>query len=111
MKDSHETLFIWELLVLQVFMVIGLVQFWGEHLFFQFPRIVSSGVTSPPYQVLKLVPSSKEAMPHDGLNLILLFAVHHFGWWVVIVDPMLFHFVIGGQQRGVKDVMDGPGRG
>ena len=38
-------------------------------------------------------------MPHDGLDLVFLFSVHHSGWRVVIVDLVLFCFVIGGQQR------------
>ena len=97
-------------LVFRMFAVVGLAQFWGKHLFFWFPRIVSSRVTLPPYQVLKLTPLSKEAMSHDGLDLVFLFSVNHFGRWAVIVDPVFFCFMIGGQQRGVKDIMDGPGQ-
>ena len=56
------------------------------------------------------MPFPKEPMPHHGLYFKLFFSIHHFGWRVIIVRSMLDCFVIGGQQGGMKYVMNGPGR-
>jgi hypothetical protein len=101
----------WEGLVPGVSLMVFCYLLGGEHLFLGFPRIICCGVTLPSYKVLEFAPSTKEAMSHDGLNFEFLLSVHHFRRWAAIVDPMLFRFVIGGQQRGVEHVMDGPGRG
>jgi hypothetical protein len=100
----------WEGLVPGVCLMIFRYLLGGKHLFLGFPCIVCCGIALPPYKVLEFAPSAEEAMPHDGLNFELLLSVHHFWRWAAIVDPMLFRFVIGGQQRGVEYVMDGPGR-
>jgi hypothetical protein len=91
--------------------MINPFQFWGEHLFLGFPRIVSHGVSFPINKVLKFAPFSKEPVSHDGFYFKLLFSIDHFRWWPVIVRPMLFCFVIGGEERGMKDVINGPGWG
>jgi hypothetical protein len=48
---------------------------------------------------------------HDGLDFKFFFSIDHFGRWAVEVGPVFFCFVIGGEERGVKDVMNGPGWG
>jgi hypothetical protein len=91
--------------------VVSPYKFRGKHLFFWFPSVIGHGVSFPPYQVLQFAPAPKESMPHDFLDFELLFSVNHFGRRVAIVLPMLRSLAIGGQQRGVKDVMNGPGWG
>jgi hypothetical protein len=101
----------WKRLGQGVFSVIGFFQFRGEHLFLGLPHIVSRGIALPLDKVLEFAPPPKESMSHDGFHFKLLFSVDHFGWWSVIVRPVFFCFTIGGEKRGMEDVMDGPGRG
>jgi hypothetical protein len=57
------------------------------------------------------MPLTEEAMPHDGLDLILHLTLDHFwGRWVVI-GSVFRSFVIRSQQGGMEDIMDGPGGG
>jgi hypothetical protein len=101
----------WKGMGQRVFSMINPFQFWGEHLFLGLPRIVSRGISFPLDEVLKFAPFSKEPMSHDGLDFKFFFSVDHFGRRAVEVGPVFFCFAIGGEERGMKDVMDGPGRG
>ena len=48
-------------------------------------------------------------MASDGLDLELLLSVHQVWRGSRKADPVLIGFLIGGQQGGVKYVVDGPG--
>jgi hypothetical protein len=86
----------WERLIHGVFPVISPYKFWGEHLFFRFPGVISRGVSFPPYQVLQLAPTPKESMSHDFLDFEFFFSVNHFGRRATVVFPMLHSLAIGG---------------
>jgi hypothetical protein len=103
--------FMWERLIPGVPLMISAYQFGGEHLRHRFPGVISCRVPSPTDQVLQLAPLSEEPMPHDHLDLVFFISVHHFRGWPMEIGPVLTCFAIRGQQRGVEDVMDGPGQG
>ena len=90
--------------------VVGLKELRSKHLICSFPRIICCGVAPPPYQVLQLAPLAKEPVSHDGLDLVFLFSVDHFRGRLMEIYPVLRSFFVPCQQRGVEDVMDGPGR-
>jgi hypothetical protein len=96
---------------LGVLLMVSLYDFWGKHLFLRLPCIICCGVSPPPYQVLQFAPFSEESMPHDIGNFIFLRSVDHFGRRWVEVVPVLFCFVIRGQQGHMEYVMDSPGPG
>ena len=48
-------------------------------------------------------------MTPDGLDLEFFFPVHEVRGRLRKVDPVLISLLIGGQQRGVEHVMNGPG--
>jgi hypothetical protein len=91
--------------------VVGIQQLWSEHLTFWFPGVIGCGIALPSDQVLQFMPLAKEAMPHDGLNFIFCLAFDHLRGWRIVIGSMFRSFMIRGQQGGMKDVMDGPGRG
>src|SRR6267154_2239315 len=91
--------------------VVGAFQPRGEHLFLGLPHIICCGISLPSYQVLELAPSSKEPVPHDGLDLVFFSSSNQLRWWAAIVGTVLHSFTIRSQQRGMEDVMNGPGRG
>ena len=93
-----------------VLLVIALDQPRGKHLFSKLPGIVGHRITPSFDQVLQFTPFPKEAMPHHSLHFKLLFSVHHFRWRAIIVRSVLDRFMIGGQQGGMKYVMNGLGR-
>ena len=91
-------------------LVIALDQPRGEHLFLRLPGIVGHRIALPFDQVLQFMPFPEEAMPRHSLYFKLLFSVHHFRWRAIIIRSMFGYFVIGGQQEGMKYIMDGPGQ-
>jgi hypothetical protein len=91
--------------------VVSIQQLWSKHLTLWFPGVVCCGVAFPPDQVLQLAPLAEETVSHDGLDFIFCLALDHlWGRWIVI-GSMFWGFMIRGQQRGVEDVMNGPGWG
>jgi hypothetical protein len=50
-------------------------------------------------------------MSHDGLDFIFCLTFDHLWRRRVMIGSMLRSFAIGSQQGGMKDIMDGPGRG
>jgi hypothetical protein len=76
--------------------MIGIQELRSEHLTHWFPGVICCRVALPPDQVLQLVPLAKEAMPHDGLNLIFCLALDQlWGRWIVI-GPVFQGFMIRG---------------
>jgi hypothetical protein len=82
----------------RVFSMINPLQFRGEHLFLGLPRIVSCGIPFPLDEVLKFAPFPKESVSHDGFYFKFFFSVDHFGGRAAKVGPVLFCFVIGGEE-------------
>ena len=82
----------------------------SEHVSLVFPGVVSGGVPLPFDKVLEISPFPKVTVVDDGLDLILLFSINDVwgGTWEII--PILTSFLKRGQEPGMKDVMDGPGR-
>ena len=62
-------------------------------------------------EVLEGACTSVEAVINDTLHLILRFSGDKVRRWPRVVGAMGLVFTIRGQERGVKDVMDGPGQG
>jgi len=50
-------------------------------------------------------------MSHDGLDFIFFSSSNQLQWWAAIVDAMLNSFMIRSQQRGMEDIINGPGWG
>ena len=50
-------------------------------------------------------------MPHDGLDFIFYLTFDHLRGRRVVIGSVFRSFVVGSQQGGVEDVMDGPGGG
>jgi len=47
---------------------------------------------------------------HDFFHFIFCFSANQIGWWSLEVRAVGLGLMIRGQQGGVEDVMDGPGR-
>ena len=62
-------------------------------------------------EVLESVCPSVEAVINDTLHLVLRFSSNKVRWWSRVIGAMGLVFMIGGQEGGVEDVMDGPGYG
>jgi hypothetical protein len=50
-----------------------------------------------------------EAVINDGLDLVLVFALDQFGWWLDVIGAMLRRFAIRREETGVEQVVDFPG--
>ena len=83
----------------------------GKHLLHRLPRIVSCGITLPLDEVLKFLLLSEILMPQNVFYLKFFFFIDQFWGWSKVIGSLLLRHPIGCQQRGVEDVMDGPGRG
>jgi hypothetical protein len=88
----------WIGLCLGVLPMVSLYDFWGEHLFLGFPRIICCGISLPPYQVLQLASFPEESMPHDVGDFIFFCSIDHFGRRWVEVVPVLYRLAIRSQQ-------------
>ena len=94
-----------------VTLMVFLNQLRSEHVSLVFPGVVSGGIPFPFDEVLEVSPFPKVTMIDDGLDLVFLFSINDV-WgrtWEII--PVLASFPERGQKAGMKDVMDGPGRG
>ena len=49
-------------------------------------------------------------MPQNVFHFEFFFSIHQLRGWSKVIGSLLFGLSIRGQQRGVEDVMDGPGR-
>jgi hypothetical protein len=85
-------------------------QFWGEHLFHWFPRIVRFWVSLPLYEVLKSPRPPVVSVIHNGFYFEFLFASYQVRRWSRVTRSVLIGLAIGSQQTCMEDVMDGPGR-
>jgi hypothetical protein len=48
-------------------------------------------------------------MTGDGLDFVLELSFFHFGRRALVVGAVFIGLRVGGEERGVEDVMDGPG--
>ena len=62
-------------------------------------------------KVLEGACTSVEAVINDTLHLVLRFSGDKVRRWSRVVGAMGLVLTIRGQERGVEDVMDGPGQG
>ena len=62
-------------------------------------------------EVLEGVCASMEVVINDTLHFVFRFSSDKVRWWSRVVGAMSLVFMIGGQERGMEDVMDGPGYG
>ena len=87
-------------LALGMLPVVSLEELRSEHLIRSFPHVVCCGVALPPYQVLQLMPLTKESMSHDGLDFVFLLPVDHFPrWWLMKVWPRAPQFLCTASQQ------------
>ena len=94
----------------RVHSVVGLDLGGCKHLFRWLPRIVSCGISFPFDEVLQITLPTKISMPQNVFHFEFLFSIYQFWGWSKVIGSLLFGHLIRGQQRGVKDIMDGPGR-
>ena len=52
-----------------------------------------------------------KAVINNVLDLVFCFSCHQFRGRPCVIRPMSLVFVITGQQGGMEDVMNGPGKG
>ena len=62
-------------------------------------------------EVLEGSCSSMEAVINDVFDFVLRFSFYQVRRWPRVIGPVGHVLVIGGEQRGVEDVMDSPGQG
>ena len=99
--------FILEGMALMVF----LNQLWSEHVSLRLPRIVCRGITLPLDKVLEITLPPEVAMIDDGLDLEFFLSINEVWGRFREVVPVLSGFSERHQETGMKDVMNGPGRG
>jgi hypothetical protein len=78
--------------------VIALDQFWGEHLFLEFPGVVSRGITLPFDQILESPRSPKVAMSHDCLDFKFCFSINYFRGWSEVIGPVFWRLFVWSQE-------------
>src|ERR1019366_7950655 len=76
---------------------VGLDRFVGVYLIHRLPRIVSHGIALPLHEVLQLIPSAKESMAYDGLDLVFRLASDQIRWRPREVGAMRGRFAIRDQ--------------
>ena len=89
--------------------MIGLDFGGGKHLLHRLPRIVSCGIPFPFDEVLQIASPTKILMPQNVFHFEFFFSIHQFRGWSKVIGSFLLGHLIGSQQRGVEDIMDGPG--
>ena len=82
-----------------------------KHLGRGFPCVVRFRIPLPFDEVLQLLCSPEVAMVSNLLHFEFHFSFHHVRRGPCVIDPVFPCLVIGGQQGGVEDVMNGPGWG
>ena len=92
-------------------LVILLNQLRGEHISLVFPGVVSRGIPLPLDEVLKVSPLPEITMINDGLDFVLFLSINDVWGRTWKVVSILTSFPERRQESGMKDVMDGPGRG
>ena len=55
--------------------------------------------------------TSEVTVINDGLDFVFFSVFNKVRGWPHVVGPMFYGFAIGGQERCVEDVMNGPGCG
>ena len=90
--------------------MVFLDQLRGKYISSVFPGIVSRGISLPLDEILKVSPLPEIAMIDDGLDFILFFSINDVWGRTWKIVSILASFSERGQEPGVKDVMDGPGR-
>ena len=73
--------------------------------------VVRIGIALPLDKILKLSSLSKVTVINDGFDFIFFGVFDKVRRWPRVVGPVLYGFVIRGQEGCVEDVMNGPGCG
>ena len=84
---------------------------WGVYLSCWFPRVISIWVALPVNGILEGACLPMESVIDDAFYFIFCFSRDKVRWWPRVVGAVGLVFVIRGQERGVEDVMNGPGYG
>ena len=82
---------------------------WSVYLSCWLPRVISIWVAFPMDEILEDTFSSVESVINDIFYFVFRFSSDKVRWWPRVVGAMGLVFMIRGQERGVEDVMDGPG--
>ena len=104
--SSRSSPFILEGVTFMVF----LNQLRSKHVPSEFPGVVSGGISLPFDKVLEVSPLPKVTMIDDGLDFIFLFSINDVWGRTWKIVSVLTSFSKRGQESGMKDVMNGPGR-
>jgi hypothetical protein len=91
--------------------VVPFHKLWCKDLVCWFPRVVGLGVALPLDQILESLLLPIVTVGTDGLHLVLLPPLHKVRGWSRKVDPVLIGLLVWGEERGMEDVMNGPGHG
>ena len=91
--------------------MVFLNQGWSEHIPLVFPGVVSCGISLPFDKILKVSSLPEIAMIDDGLDFVFLLSINDVWGRTREIVSVLTSFSKWGQKPGVKDVMNGPGRG
>ena len=94
-----------------VTLMVLLNQLRSEYVSLMFPGVVSGGIPLPFDEVLEVSPFPKVTMIDDGLDFVLLFSINDVWGRTWKIVSVLTSFPKRGQKPGMKDVMNGPGRG
>ena len=82
---------------------------WSVYLSCWFPRVIRIWVAFPMDEILEGSFSSVEPVINDVFYFVFRFSSDKVRWRPRVVGAMGLVFMIRGQERGVEDVMDGPG--
>ena len=84
---------------------------WGVYLSCWLPRVISIRVALPVNKILEGACSPVESVINDTFYFVFCFSRDKVRWWSRVVGAMGLVFMIRGQERGMEDVMNGPGYG
>ena len=80
----------------------------SEHVIIIDPHVVWLQVSLPFDQILKSASSAELPRIQNPLDLILFSIIHQIRWWLLILGPVHYCFVIGGEKISVEHWMNAP---